>query len=63
MGGGAFIWLKEARIGPKSAKQAETGLAIFVKILAIARPWASKPALGRHGTRESCICGDSNGYG
>jgi hypothetical protein len=38
MDGGAFIWLKGARIGPKSAKQAESRLAIFVKTLSIAQP-------------------------
>jgi hypothetical protein len=37
MGGRAFIWLKGARIGPKSVKQPEIGLAIFAKTLSIGR--------------------------
>jgi len=35
--GRAFIWLKGARIGPKSVKQPEIGLAIFAKTLSIGR--------------------------
>jgi hypothetical protein len=34
---GAFIWLKGVRIGPKSVKHAEIGLAIFAKTLSIGR--------------------------
>jgi hypothetical protein len=46
MGGGTFIWLKGARIGPKSAKQAETGLDIFVKTLAIGSFLGRSPGTG-----------------
>jgi hypothetical protein len=35
--GRAFIWLKGARIGPKSVKHAEIDLAIFAKTLSIGR--------------------------
>jgi hypothetical protein len=37
LGGGAFILLKSGPTGPESAKQAEIRLAIFLKILRIAR--------------------------
>jgi hypothetical protein len=36
MGLGALDWLKTARIGPKTAKQAEIRLANLQKILSIA---------------------------
>jgi hypothetical protein len=37
MGGGAFILLKTGRYRPESAKQAESRLAILLKILRIGR--------------------------
>jgi hypothetical protein len=46
MGGGAFIWLKGAQIGPKTANHAEIGLAIFVKTLSIVQPEEANPAPG-----------------
>jgi hypothetical protein len=39
----AFTWLKTGRIGRKSAKQAETGLANLRKILSIAVSGACGP--------------------
>jgi hypothetical protein len=61
MDGGAFIWLKGARIGPKSVKQAEIRLAVFVKTLSIDRRLRSNLAPKLQKTREGCIFGNSAG--
>jgi hypothetical protein len=60
MGGEAFILLKGARAGPKSAKQAEIRLAIFLKILPIARSGAEALAKAGKGAM-GCICDDFYG--
>jgi hypothetical protein len=44
MGGGAFIWLKTGPKRPKSAKQAETGLASLRKIVTIGPSEQKLPA-------------------
>jgi hypothetical protein len=52
MGGGAFIWLKTGRKRPKSAKQAETGLASLRKILWIGLRGPKIAGRGREGHSE-----------
>jgi hypothetical protein len=62
MGGGAFILLKDARAGPKSAKQAEIRLAIFLKILPIARSGAEALAKAGKGVRWAVFATIFMGY-
>jgi hypothetical protein len=58
MGGGAFILLKAGRYWPESAKQAETRLAILLKILQIARSGGRTVLAMLESTCGGCVCAD-----
>jgi hypothetical protein len=58
MGGGRLILLKTGRPRPESAKQAEIGLADFLKILRIAESEVKTCSRKAKGTCDGCAAAD-----